>query len=79
MKKALYLISLSLLAISCEKNKFVVDEDPEITSWEEALRTLNLSPQEKQDLIAFLHALTDNSIATDPKFSATVLGIISCK
>lgn len=30
---------------------------------------LNISPQEKQDMIAFLHTLTDNALVTDPKFS----------
>jgi len=32
-------------------------------------RILNLSTQQKQDLVAFLHTLTDNSIASDPRFS----------
>jgi len=30
---------------------------------------MNISAQEKQQLIAFLNALTDQSIITDPKFS----------
>lgn len=30
---------------------------------------LNISEEEKEDLIAFLHTLTDNELTTDPKFS----------
>ena len=30
---------------------------------------LNMTPQQKQDLIAFFHTLTDSEITTDPKFS----------
>jgi cytochrome c peroxidase len=32
------------------------------------IRPLNLTAQEKQDLVAFLKALTDETIATDPRF-----------
>jgi cytochrome c peroxidase len=32
-------------------------------------RRLNLTPQQKSSLIAFLHTLTDNAISTDVKFS----------
>jgi cytochrome c peroxidase len=30
---------------------------------------IDLSPQEKQDLLAFLKSLTDESLLNDPRFS----------
>lgn len=34
------------------------------------LRPLGLSPQEEADLVAFLHALTDETVATNPAWSS---------
>lgn len=36
---------------------------------DDRVKRLNLTPQEKADLVAFLHALTDSSVVTNPRFA----------
>lgn len=43
--------------------------DPRLRDWEGNPWRLNLSSEQKQSLVAFLHTLTDNSITTDVRFS----------
>src|SRR5207237_9030262 len=50
-----------------------VQDNPDLSPFLRApdgtVRRLNLSPQDKADLLNFLNTLTDNVFLTDPKFS----------
>lgn len=51
--------------------------DPQLENGNGQPRRLNLSEQEKSDLIAFLNTLTDNAFITDTKFSNPFLEVNS--
>lgn len=66
MKKILYLLLLAFLAVSCEKNRFVLDDDENTSSWEEALKafkgTIPLLGQFDNSIPAYLNAVGMNAV-----------------